>query len=103
VRRALIRALYEDHGFEQATDGSTRTIDVDVLAFEELRRGPHHGGRVELRYDVRDDQRVIARGTVTVERDAAPNIEAVVVAIGGALDDAAAQVASRVAGELAAR
>jgi cholesterol transport system auxiliary component len=98
VRRALIRTLFEERSFAQTTDGGARTLDVEVVAFEEVRRGPRRYGRVELRYALRDDERVIARGTLVAEREASgPRIERVVEAIGGALDECAEKVASHVA------
>ncbi len=100
VRRALASALFDAAPFEQAIAGDALTLDVDVLAFEEVRRGTNRSGRVELRYEVRDDTRVIAHGTVTVEHPAGAGIDGVVSAIGHALDDASARVASRVAEEV---
>src|SRR5262245_21860046 len=50
VRRALGHALFDGHGLEQATDALAPTLEVDVLAFEEVRNGPQRSGRVELRY-----------------------------------------------------
>lgn len=97
VRRALGRALFDSHGLEQATDPRAPTLDIDVLAFEETRHGLKRAGRVELRYQLYDEQRVIAHGTVAIERDAAQGIEGVVAAIGGALDAVSAEIASRVA------
>jgi cholesterol transport system auxiliary component len=95
VRRALERALFDSHRFAQAVGGDAPTLDVDVLAFEEVRRGARRFGRVVLAYDLRDEQRVLAHGTVAIEREAAPNIDAVVAAIGDALDAATAELARR--------
>lgn len=103
VRRALVHAVFDTQPFEQATDGAARTLDVDVVAFEEVRHGPRRSGRVELRYAVRDDRRVVAHGTVAAERDAGPGIEGVVAAIGEALDAASADLAERVTTAIAAR
>ena len=96
VRRALERALYDGQPLDQATDGSARTLEIDVLAFQEVRIGARRIGRVELSYDVRDDTHVIAHGVARAERDAGTGIEGVVTAIGEALDAAAADVAARV-------
>jgi ABC-type uncharacterized transport system auxiliary subunit len=97
VRRSLSRALYDGQPLQQAVGGTAPALDVDVLAFEEVRRGSQRFGRVELRYRVHDDQRVIAHGTVAVERPATAGIEGVVAAIGDALDIATADLAGRVA------
>ena len=72
-----------------------QTLDVDVLSFEESRRAGRRFGRVVLGYQLRDDRRVIAHGTVEIERAAGPRIEGVVAAIGDALDAAAAELARR--------
>ena len=96
VRRALVRALFDGGAFEQATDGTARTLDVDVIAFEEVRRGPERLGRVELRYDVRDNKRVLLHGTVAIDREATANIDGVVAAIGSALDAASAELAQQI-------
>jgi cholesterol transport system auxiliary component len=101
VRRALAGALFEGQPLAQATDGTALTLDVDVLAFEEVRLGQRRLGRVELSYDLRDDTHVIAHGAVRVERDAGPDgIEHVVTAIGAALDAAAVEIAARVASKI---
>jgi cholesterol transport system auxiliary component len=100
VRRSLARALFDAAPFEQAIDSEAPTLDVDVLAFEEVRRGASRLGRVELRYEVRDDKRVVAHGTIAIERAAGAGIEGVVAAIGRALDDATSGLASRVADEV---
>lgn len=97
VRRSLAHALYEARPFEQATGGAAPALDVEILAFEEIARPGHRGGRVRLRYELHDDRRVVARGVVTIERDATgPSIDAVVPAIGSALDAATAELADRV-------
>jgi cholesterol transport system auxiliary component len=98
VRRALTSALFEERSFAQVTDGGAQTLDVDVVAFEEVRRGLRRYGRVELQYALRDDERVVARGTFASEREASgPRIDEVVDAIGGALQDVAEKVASHMA------
>lgn len=95
VTRSLRRALFGDRGLRQALEGSRTTLDVEVTGFEESRRGTRRGGRVELRYDIRDDQFVLASGTVTGEHDAADNsIEQVVAAIAAAMHDASSELAA---------
>jgi cholesterol transport system auxiliary component len=103
VRRALVHALFDVAPLDQAPSGAAPTLDVDVLAFEEVRGGGRHVGRVELRYRVQDGQRVITHGTIATERAAGETIEDVVTAIGDALDAAAAQIAVRVTAKLSAR
>jgi uncharacterized lipoprotein YmbA len=96
VRRALVRALFDTREFEQAV-GDAATLDVDVLSFEEARHDSRRFGRVVLQYQLRDDHRVVAHGTVEIERPAGTGIEGAVTAIGAALDAAAAELAKRLA------
>lgn len=98
VRRALMRALYDSGSLAQAVGGAAPTLDVEVTAFEELVRPDGRAGRVELHYQLHDERVVLARGVVAVERAAAgPDIDAVVAAIGAALDAASAELAGRIA------
>ena len=101
VRRAVTSVLYAARPASPAGDGAADTLDLEVLAFEEVRHGDARSGRVELRYQVRDAGRLIAQGTVVAERAARGGIEAVVVAIGAALDAAAADLASRLVAAMA--
>ncbi len=97
VRRALVRSLFEARPLEQAVAGDVATLDVEVVAFEEVRHGEQRAGRVELRYVLHDNHRVIDRGVVHAEHACADHrIEAVVAEIGRALEDAAAQLGDRV-------
>src|SRR5258706_12526192 len=54
VRRALARALFDRRGVRQITYGAGTTLDVDLIAFEEVLK-PEHVGRVELTYSLSDD------------------------------------------------
>lgn len=94
ARRALERAIFRDHGFDQVTSDEKLTVDVEVTAFEEQRTPP--GGRVSLRYTIRDDRRVLVADVATAVRSARSASRAdVVVAIGHALDVAADVIANR--------
>ncbi len=98
VQRALAHALFDSRALVQAVDRRAPTLDVEVVAFEEVRRGSQRLGRVELRYQLSDDATVLASGAVTVERPArGGRIEDVVAAISEAMTAATAQVAERVA------
>ena len=78
--------------------GSGPVLDVDVLAFEEVRRADRRFGRVVLGYQLRSEDRVVAHGVVGIEREArSPQIDAVVAAVGDALSAAAAELARRIA------
>jgi ABC-type uncharacterized transport system auxiliary subunit len=104
VRRALVQALFARHGLRQIVYGRGTTLDVDVLAFEEV-LAPRHVGRVVLAYSMVDDRIVRAARSIMVERPIA-NVpkdmaaSAMVEALSAALADAAAAVADRAVGEL---
>jgi cholesterol transport system auxiliary component len=103
VRRALVRALFDPGALAQVISGAAPTLDVEVIAFEELVRPGGHAGRVQLSYSLHDDQVVIARGTVTAERPArGADMGAVAVAIGAAMDAASAELAGRIVPRLRA-
>jgi hypothetical protein len=94
ARRALERAIFRDHGYDQVNADEKLSIDVEVVAFEEQRSPP--GGRVQLRYTIRDDDHVVVADVATGVRTARSASRAdVVVAIGHALDAAANEVADR--------
>ncbi|HEY1810917.1 MAG TPA: ABC-type transport auxiliary lipoprotein family protein [Kofleriaceae bacterium] len=98
VRRALAHALFDTRAFDEAVGGNGPVLDVDVLAFEEDRRGDRRFGRVALGYELRSEDRVVSHGVVEVEREArSPQIDAVVAAVGDALSAASAELAHRLA------
>jgi cholesterol transport system auxiliary component len=104
VRRALEHELFEVRPLDRMLGGPAPTLDVEVTAFEEVRRGTRRAGRVELRYELEDSSSVIATGVVSVERPAADaRIESVVAAIGDALSAASSQLANTVAAKLERR
>jgi cholesterol transport system auxiliary component len=95
VKRSIEQALFQERPIEQATSGNAVSLDVDVIAFEEVKSPP--GGRVQLRFSLRDEHSVIASDTVTVVRKArGAALADTVVAIGEALDDATTQIGDRV-------
>jgi cholesterol transport system auxiliary component len=101
VKRSLSRALFQERGLEQGLLGNLPTVDVEVLAFEEVRKGASRAGRVELHYSLHDDHVVMSSGDLVVEHDAASaDIGAVVAAISSALSDATAQVADAIVNRL---
>jgi len=97
VRRSLARALFGSGKLDEAIGGPQTAIDIEIVGFEEVRRGDQRAGRVALSYVVRDEHHVVTRGTVATERPArSREIEAIVAAIGAALDAATDEVAARV-------
>ena len=97
VRRAVTRALFDARPIQQAVGGSAPTLEIELVAFEEVVRGAYHAGRVELGYELHDEHRVLARGTIVAERESrGPEIEPVVAAIGSAMTTATGDLADRV-------
>jgi cholesterol transport system auxiliary component len=92
VRRELCRALFDRRGIRQIMYGAGTTLDVDIVAFEEVRM-PTHVGRVELRYVVVGDRTVLFSRSVLVERAIATTTsddaaDSIVQALSRALVDA---------------
>jgi ABC-type uncharacterized transport system auxiliary subunit len=102
--RALTRALFVDKGMTQALSGTRPALDVELLAFEEVREGKRRSARVSVRYTLRDDRRVVAADVVTVERPVAPQGDTsdLARALGAALDGAVDGVSARVTDVLSA-
>lgn len=101
LRRALERALFEARPIEEALDEPAPTLEVELLAFEEVRRADHRAGRIELRYQLESSGSVLASGVLAAERRAKnDSIESVVAAIGEALSDVSSQLADVVAAKL---
>ncbi len=103
VRRALERELFEDRGYGRELTGTAPTLDVEVLAFEEV-KGPRGSvARVEVRVVLHDGEKVLAEETMTVDRPVGGSgaVEDVVTATAEALDATARGIADRVAGRLA--
>jgi cholesterol transport system auxiliary component len=95
VRRALTHELFDHGAFVHAVDGRHPILDVEVVAFEELRNGPAAAGRVALRYELHDEHAVLADGVVTATRPAAgSDFDAVVAAISAALAEATTELAT---------
>jgi len=106
VRRELGRAFYEEHGLRRVFNGSAPTIDIEVIAFDDLRLETGRAARVQLKAILSDDSGVLWEDTLTVDRPvtvAKPKIEDVVAAMAGALDAAADQVTLKVQSALVAR
>lgn len=104
VVRAVSRALFEEGGHVQAIAGRGPTLDLEVVAFEEVRRGDRRSGLVQIAWSLHDDTRVFARGVATAEEPAegrdGPNgvAAAVGAALGAAADEIAGQVDAHLAG-----
>lgn len=106
VRRELGRTMFESHGFHRVLGGSAPTLEVEVIAFDDLRLAAGRAARVQLKVILFEDTGVVFEETITVDRAVAgdkPKIEDVVAAMATALDLASDQVAVRVGSELGKR
>lgn len=87
-------------------NGTAPTIDVEVIAFDDLRLKTGRAARVQLKAMLSDDTGVLWEDTLTVDRPVTvekPKIEDFVAAMAGALDVAAEQVTAKVQATLLAR
>lgn len=101
VERALRAELYQRRGIVESLSSSATTLDVEVLAFQEIREGDARAARVTLAFSVRDGGKVADASQVTVDVPATTDgLEGVVTAIGVALQKATALLGERVAGDL---
>ncbi len=106
VRRELGRSLFEEHGMHRMFNGSAPTVDIEVIAFDDLRLKTGRAARVQLKAILSDDSGVLWEDTLTVDRPVGvekPKIEDVVAAMATALDTAADQVTMKVQAALVAR
>lgn len=99
LRRALHRGLFETQRFAERSGGREPTLEVELLAFEEVRRGGKQYGFVALHYSLRDEHGTLADGHIEIEKraPAGKGIEPVVAAISAALEAAAEETSLRVA------
>jgi len=101
VRRSLETALFDDRRVVQSVAGGSPTLDVELVAFEEVRRGSARGGRIDLFYVLHDEENVLASGRLAVERDArSGETSDVVLAIAAAMNAATAELSRLVAERL---
>jgi len=92
VRRQLARTLFEEHGMTRALAGQAPVLDVEVVAFEEVKRP--HAARIQLRAVLHDADRALYERTITAEKPVTgARFEDVVQAMAGALEEACEEVA----------
>ena len=102
LRRALARALFQEHELRELVSGAGPALELELSAFEEVKT-PTHIARVEVTWKVRDGRTVVAQRTLTIERaiaGAGPAGHAVAAAMGEALDRAVDAVVTAVVSEL---
>lgn len=100
VRRELSRTLFEERGMRRALAGQAPVVDVEVLAFEEIRGAKERSARVALRVVVHDERTALLEKTFQVDRpvpstgDAIePVVQALSEALGAVNDELAAALA----------
>ena len=106
VRRALARALFEERGMQRVVAGAAPTLEVELVAFEEV-RAPQRKVRLEMVIILHDERVVRLEETVAIERpvrssDDAEDIGPVVQAMAEALRLSVTYIADRVTTEVAA-
>ena len=106
LRRALARTLFEERGVVEVLSGRAITLEVELIAFEEIQQ-PHQV-RMQAGLVLRDDRTSLLQETITVERpvtqgDGADRAPAVVDAFSQALRAGVTQIADRVVARLAAQ
>lgn len=104
VRRELARALFERHAMRRVLTGAAPTLEVELIAFDEVRLKATPVARIQLKVILYEGEGVRFENTLTIDRPVAgdkPTIEDVVAAMATALDAACEQVALRVQQSLA--
>ena len=67
MERLLARALFEERGLGHVVGGPGPTLDVQLTAFDEIRK-PEHLARARVVATLHDDHRVLWEETLTVDR-----------------------------------
>lgn len=103
VERALSRVLFEQRGVTRVVSGSSPTLDVELLEFDEL-VAPKHAVRVSLRILLSAQREATLERSFSVELPvpSGERYEVVAEAMAGALSRCIAEVADAVVSELAA-
>ena len=99
LRRALSRALFEERGVIESLSSRAVTLDVELIAFEEIEQ-PHQA-RMQALLTLRDDRTGLFEETITVERPVAKvtgpeQARAVADALSQALHEGVTRIADRV-------
>ncbi len=102
VRRALGRALFERRGLRHVVGGEAPTLDVDVLAFEEIKTKTKHAVRIDLHVQLADERAVLFEARRSVERPVGGDgtFASVPAAMASALDEVTEDVAKAVSATL---
>jgi cholesterol transport system auxiliary component len=102
LRRALASALYEERGLGETESAHALTLDVELLAFEEIDQ-PHEA-RLQALLVLREGERTLSQETITVEQPVAggssDEARAVAEALSLSLQRGVKRIADRVLQEL---
>jgi cholesterol transport system auxiliary component len=106
LRRALSRTLFEERGVVASLSGRAVTLDVELIAFEEIEQP--HKARMQALLVLRDDRIGLLEETITVEQpvaktEQADQARAVVDALSQALQAGVTRIADRVVAKLSER
>jgi cholesterol transport system auxiliary component len=98
LRRALEEELFERRHLRRVVSGAATTLDVELMAFEELRE-PNPRVRLALRFTLHDDRKALLERRVVIERPVAANggkdeAQRIASALGSALDSAVTEVSN---------
>lgn len=97
VERALRAELFHRHDLTESLSNVDVTLDVEVLAFQEIRKGDARAARVTLAFSLRERGAVTDTSQVSVDVPTkADGLEGVATAMGAALDQAAKELADQV-------
>jgi len=103
LRRALARTLFEERGVTEVVSGRAVTLEVELIAFEELREPIR--ARLQAHVALRNDRIALLGETVTVEQPIAAGAtdpaRALVDAYAAALRTGVARIADLVVAKLA--
>jgi cholesterol transport system auxiliary component len=101
LRRALARTLFEERGVVEALSGRAVTLEVELIAFEEVEQ-PHQA-RLQALLLLRDDHHSLLQETITVEQpvQAGAGPQAAVDAFSQALRVGVTRIADHVVTRLA--
>jgi cholesterol transport system auxiliary component len=106
LRRALSRTFFEERGLVASLSGRAVTLDVELIAFEEIEQP--HKARMQALLVLRDDRIGLLEETITVEQpvaktEQADEAQAVVDALSQALQAGVTRIADRVVAKLSER
>lgn len=100
VERAMVQALDRTPGVRRVESGHVPTLDLDLIAFDEI-LAPAHEADVEVVAALRDPDQAAVFDRAFTARRSIPDAEpaSVARAMGAALDDVVQQIAAQVAAQ----